>query len=77
MGRSKMPTVQVGRTGLGLKTVRFSEGDTVAHALKKAGLRLKNGEEIRMDCGDDADLTTPLSDKAVFMLIPPVDNGSD
>ena len=75
MGRAKLETVQIGRTGMGLKTVKFREGDTVADAIKKAGLKLKAGEEIRADCGADANLDTLLEDKKVFMLIPPVEGG--
>ena len=77
MSRTALPTVQIGRTGLGLKTIRFEDGDTVAEAIKEAGLRLKDGEEIRSNCGADADLDTPLQDKDVYMLIPPVEGGKN
>ncbi len=75
MGRKALPTVQIGRANLGVKTVKFNEGDTVADALKKARLSLKDGEEIRKNCGEDANRKTELAEGDVFMLIPPVEGG--
>ena len=59
--RTPVKTAQIGRFDGELKTIGFSQGDTIDKLLSKAGISISSGEEINNKRGD----TKKPSDKAI------------
>jgi putative ubiquitin-RnfH superfamily antitoxin RatB of RatAB toxin-antitoxin module len=68
--------VQVGRVGATLKSVSLKDGSSVEDAITKAGLRVKDNEQVRLNT-NEVDMDAEVSNHDVIMLVRNVTGGKE
>jgi hypothetical protein len=68
-------TAQIGRIEEPLKSVGFTDGDTISSLLGKANITLSNGEGVRTESGNSVELNEVADSDETYFVVKNYKNG--